>query len=98
MKNFKAIKTSSTSVILELDTCKLSVEEQIKFFGREYAKVTPDEKLTFIQQHDYEFSFNMLLHLDLDLRYKYLKKGEYPLQIADDKVQVLLTLSQTKTP
>jgi len=97
VKNFKAIKTSSTSIILELNANRLSKDDQIKFFGKEYAKITACERLTFIQQDDYEFSFYFLLYLDLDTRYKYLKKGEYPLEVTKDNVQVLLTLSRTKT-
>lgn len=94
MKNFKAIKTTPTSIILELNTTELSKEDQIKFFGKEYSKITATEKLTFIQEDDYEFSFDLLLYLDMDIRYKYLKKGEYPLEIIKDKVQVSLTLSK----
>lgn len=94
MKNFKAIKASSTSMILELNTSTLSKDDQKKFFGKDYSKIKVDEKLTFIQKADYEFSFDTLLYLDLDVRYKYLKKGEYPLQIVEDKVQVLVTLSK----
>ena len=94
MKNCKAIKNSATSLILELNISGLSKDDQIKFFGKEYTEITVDEKLTFIQEADYEFSFDVLVHLDLDIRYKYLKKGEYPLEITNDKVQVLLTLSK----
>ncbi len=97
VKNFKAIRTSPTSLILELYPETLSPEQQIRFFGKAYDLIGAGEKLTFIQQNDYEFSFNALLFLDLDLRYKYLKKGEYPLEISNNKVQVILTLSQTKS-
>ena len=94
MKNFKAVKTSDTSLLLELNTTALSKDDQIKFFGKEYSQITVHEKLTFIQEDDYEFNFDVLLYLDLDTRYKYLRKGEYPLEIKDGKVLVLLTLSK----
>ena len=94
MKNFKVLKTSATSLTLELNTSALSIEDQVKFFGKEYSKIGADEKLTFNQDSDYEFSFDVLLYLDIDVRYKYLKKGEYPLKIIADKVQVALTLSK----
>ena len=63
------------------------------FFGKEYSKINTTEKLRFMQKHDYEFKLDLLLHLGLDIRYKNLKKGEYPLLIVKDKVRVLLTLS-----
>ena len=81
-------------MILELDANTLSKKDQIKFFGKEYSKIAVNEKLTFIQEEDYEFSFDFLLYLDLDTRYKYLKKGEYPLEIKKEIVNVLLTLSK----
>lgn len=94
MKNLNVIKTTPTSMILELNTNELSREDQIKFFGKEYSKITATEKMIFIQEDDYEFSFDLLLYLDMDVRFKFLKKGEYPLEIVKDKVQVLLTLSK----
>ena len=81
--------------MLKIDTDALSQQEQIEFFGKEYAKVTINERLTFVQETDYEFSFDFLLHLDLDTRYKYLKKGEYALHVTKNSVEVLLTLSMS---
>lgn len=94
MRISNVVKATTTSMIIELDTDTLSKEDQIKFFGKEYSKITADERLTFIQEDSYEFSFDVLLYLDLDTRYKYLKKGEYPLEIVNKNVQVLLTLSK----
>jgi hypothetical protein len=72
----------------------LSKEEQNKFFGKEYARITPNEKLYFIQDEDYVFDLDTLLYLDFDYHYKYLKKGNYPLEIKDDKIYVTLTLTK----
>lgn len=94
MKNFKAVKISPSSILLELNTNALSKQDQFKFFGKEYSKISSDEKLTFIQEEDYEFSFDVLNYLELNTLYKYLKKGEYPLEIINDKIQVFLTLSK----
>lgn len=93
MKNFKAIKTSATSMILELNTNMLTKDDQLLFFGKEYSQITTNETLTFVQQDDYEFNIDLLIYMGLDTRYKFLKKGEYPLAIVNDKVQVSLTLS-----
>lgn len=94
MKNYTTYKKSGNIMVIELDTNTLSLEDQKKFFGKEYSKITANEQLTFVQEADYEFSFDTLLYLDMDFRYKYLKKGEYPLQIIENKVQVTLTLSK----
>ena len=93
MRNFKIIKTSATSFIIELDINTLSKNDQIMFFGKEYCKISTMEKVKYVQKHDYEFKLDLLVHLDLDIRYKNLKKGEYPVLIIKDKVHVLLTLS-----
>jgi hypothetical protein len=94
MKNYTTYKKSENTIVIELDNNTLSIEDQKKFFGKEYSKITVNEQLTFIQDADYEFSFDALLYLDMDVRYKYLKKGEYPLEIINDKVQVTLSLSK----
>jgi len=92
MENIKAIKTSSTSLILELNINALSKKDQVRFFGKVYSDINEHEQLTFIQKDDYEFSLDFLLQLELDIRYRYLKKGEHPLHIIKDKVQVSLIL------
>ena len=94
MKNYTTFKKSDNIIVIELDVNTLSIEDQIKFFGKEYSRITANEQLSFIQDADYEFSFDTLLYLELDYRYKYLKKGAYPLSIQDNKVQVTLTLSK----
>ena len=94
MKNYTTYKKAFNVMLIELDTNTLSVEDQKKFFGKEYSKITTNETLSFIQDADFEFDFDTLVYLDLDYRYKYLKKGEYPLQIIKDKVQITFTLSR----
>lgn len=94
MKNYTTYKQSENTMIIELDTNNLSVEDQKKFFGKEYSKITSNEVLTFVQEADYVFSADMLLYLGFDLSYKNLKKGTYPLAIIKDKVLITLTLSK----
>ena len=94
MKNYTTYKQSENTMIIELETTTLSIEDQIKFFGREYSKITSNETLTFVQEADYVFSIEALLYLGFDLSYKNLKKGTYPLSIIKDKIQISLTLSK----
>lgn len=94
MKAIKTYKQSQNTMVIEMDVLNLSKEEQNKFFGKEYSKITSDEKLFFIQDADYVFDLDTLLYLDFDYHYKHLKKGEYPLEIKDDKIYVTLTLTK----
>lgn len=94
MKNFNVTKQSSNSLLIQIEISKLSPEEQKLFFGKEYAKIAPDETLEFIQDEDFKFEMNTLLYLEMDTRYSILKKGKYPVQISKETVKVTLTLSQ----
>jgi len=94
MKAIKTYKKSENTMVIEMDVMNLSKEDQNKFFGKEYSKITSDEKLYFIQDEDYVFDLDTLLYLDFDYHYKYLKKGNYPLEIKDDKIYVTLTLTK----
>lgn len=94
MKNFITYKQSGHSMIIELEAGNMSTEDQKKIFGKEYSQFAPNETLTFVQEEDFEFSIESLILLDLDINYKLLKKGTYPISIVRDKVQVMLTLSR----
>lgn len=94
MKNYTTYKLSHNTMMIELETTTLSIEDQIKFFGKEYSKISSNEELTFVQEADYVFSIEALLYLGFDLSYKNLKKGTYPLSIINDKIQISLTLSK----
>lgn len=94
MKNFNVAKQSFNSLLIQIEISKLTAEEQKLFFGKEYAKITPNETLEFIQDEDFKFEINTLLYLEMDTRYSILKKGKYPVQISKDTVKVALTLSQ----
>lgn len=94
MKAIKTYKQSENSIVIEVDALNLSIEDQNKIFGKEYAKITKDEKLFFVQENDFEFGIETLLYLDLNYFYKYLKKGNYPLEVKEDKIFVTLTFSR----
>lgn len=94
MKIFNTYKQSANTMVIELETSKLSTDDQVKFFGKEYSKMTPNETLTFVQDDDFTFDVDTLIYLGFDVNYKFLKKGTYPLVIVKDKILVTLTLSK----
>lgn len=93
MKKYNIIKLTSTSMMIEIDANNLSVEDQKFMFGKEYTKITPDEKLVFIQDQDYIFDVETMIYLELDMGFRMIKRGSYPLQVVKDKVQVTINLS-----
>lgn len=93
MKNFNIKKLTSKSMVIEIETNKLSVEDQRMFFGKEYANIAADEELFFIQEQDFVFDINTLLYLELDPAFRLLKRGTYPIEITNDKVKVTVMLS-----
>ena len=93
MKNYTIKKQTTTSMIIEMDTVKLCADDQLRMFGKEFKQVTLDESLTFIQEDDFIFDINTLLHLGLDPGFRLLKKGTYPLEINHGIVQISITLS-----
>ena len=93
MKNYAAYRQDYNVVMFELDTKTLNTEDQKKFFGKEYAKIAATETLEFVQDDDYIFDIDTMIYLDLDLGWRMMKKGNYPLKIVDDKVQITITLS-----
>lgn len=93
MKKYNIVKLTPTSMMIEIDANNLSVEDQKFMFGKEYDKITPDEKLVFIQDQDYIFDIDTMICLELDMGFRMIKRGSYPLQVVKDKVQVTINLS-----
>ena len=93
MENYTIKKQSTTSMIIELETVNLNIDNQKKIFGKEFKQVAIDETLTFIQEDDFIFDINTLLYIGLDPGFRLLKKGTYPLVINHGKVQISVTLS-----
>lgn len=93
MKNYNIVKQTPTSLLIEIETSKLSIEDQKFMFGKEFAQITSDEKLVFIQDQDYIFNIDTMIYLELDMSFRMIKRGSYPLQIIKDKVQVTIDLS-----
>ncbi len=96
MKTYNIIKVNSKSMIIQIEANKLSIEDQKYLFGKELAKIAPNEELVFVQDQDYVFDIDTMIYLDLDLGYRLLKRGSYPLKIANDTIQVAIDLSPYK--
>jgi hypothetical protein len=94
MKNYTTYKQSENTMVIELDINNLSLEDQKKFFGKEYSKISSNEVLTFVQDADFVFPIETLIYLGYNLSYRNLKKGEYPLAIIKDKILITLTLTK----
>ena len=93
MENYTIKKQSTTSMIIELETDNLTIDNQKKMFGKEFKQVAINETLTFIQEDDFIFDINTLISIGLDPGFRLLKKGTYPLVINHGKVQISVTLS-----
>lgn len=93
MKNFNIQKLTSKSMVIEIETSKLTIEDQKMFFGKEYSNIAADEQVFFIQEQDFIFDINTLLYLELDPAFRLLKRGTYPIEIAGDKVKITVMLS-----
>ena len=93
MKMYTSTKLDFNKMSFEIEPNKLSIEEQIIFFGKEYRDLKPTDEIMFIQENDFIFDLDTLIYLDLDLAYGLLKKGTYPVTVEKDKVKVIFTLS-----
>ena len=93
MKMYTSTKLDFNKMSFEIEPNKLSIEEQIIFFGQEYRELKPTDEIMFIQENDFIFDLDTLIYLDLDLAYGLLKKGTYPVTVEKDKVKVIFTLS-----
>jgi hypothetical protein len=93
MKNYTIKKQTTTSMIIEMETNKLSIEDQKRIFGKNLKHVAIDETLKFIVEEDFIFDIDTLIYNDLDPRFRLLQKGTYPLEINHGKVMIFMTLS-----
>lgn len=87
-----AIKINDTTVVLAFDKTLLSEQEQKSLFNSTLSKITTNEKIDFIQEDDLTIDIQTLLLLGIDPKYNTLKKGNYPLIIANDTIKVTLKL------
>lgn len=88
-------KLSINTILLELNLNDLSIEEQISHFGKELSKINSSNTAEFIQDYDFILNEKMLLYLDIDTKYCLVKKGKYPIEISNDKVQIIIKLDES---
>jgi len=93
MKTYNIIKVTTKSMIIEIESSKLSVDDQNYLFGKELSKIAPNEELVFVQDQDYIFDIDTMIYLEMDIGFRMIKRGSYPLHIVKDKVQVAIDLS-----
>ena len=67
MKMYTSTKLDFNKMSFEIEPNKLSIEEQIIFFGKEYRELKPTDEIMFIQENDFIFDLDTLIYLDLDL-------------------------------
>jgi hypothetical protein len=93
MQNYTIIKQTTTSMIIEMEAQKLSVEDQKRIFGKNLKHAAIDETLKFILQEDFIFDIDTLIYHDLDPGFRLLQKGTYPLEMNQGKIMIFMTLS-----
>lgn len=96
MNIYTTTKIDFNKMSFEIDPKNLTAEDQVRFLGKEYRNLKPDETVVFLQENDFVFDIDTLIYLDLDVAYRLLKRGSYPVTIEKDKVKVTFTLSYQK--
>ena len=96
MNMYTTTKIDFNKMSFEIEPKNLTVEDQVRFLGKEYRNLKPDETVLFLQENDFVFDIDTLIYLDLDVAYRLLKRGSYPVTIEKDKVKVTFTLSYYK--
>jgi len=89
-------KWSKHTIMIELDLNKLDDDDQILFFGKIYKDLAENETLAFIQRIDFEMDFVVMVVLEIDPDFRIIKKGEYPVEIEDNKVRVVISMANIK--
>ncbi len=86
---------SDHHLILALDINQLSPQESYEILSRPLP-TSNTEEIYFTQEFDFVFTDEMLEYLGMDIRYNTIKKGDYPLTIIEDHIEIDLELSKTK--
>ena len=96
MNFYNLKKLNSNTLIIEIEVSKLSKIKQKELFGKAFNSIKNNEVLEFVQKKDYIFSVDTLIYLELDLEFRLLAKGKYPLKISDGIIQITIKLSRKK--
>ena len=88
MNFYNLKKLNSNTFIIEIEVSKISKNKQKELFGKAFNSVKNNGVLEFFQKKDYIFSIDTLIYLELDLEFRLLAKGKYPLKINDGIIQI----------
>lgn len=88
----KAFKLDETTVILEFNKTLLSEDEQKSLLNTTLNKITASQNIEFVQEDDLFIDNETLKILGIASKYNILKKGNYPLVITNDTINVTLKL------
>lgn len=89
-------KADKYQMMIELNLNKLDEDDQVLFFGKPYNDLEENEELKFIQHFDFEMEFVVMVVLEIDPDFRIIKKGEYPVEIEDNFVRVVITMANIK--
>ena len=87
-----AFKLDETTVVLEFHKTLLSEEEQKSLLNTTLKKITTSQTVEFVQEDDLFIDTETLKVLGIAPKYNILKKGNYPLVITNDTINVTLKL------
>ncbi len=96
MSFYNLKKLNFNTLIIEIEVSEFSKIEQKELFGKTFNSIKSNEILEFVQKQDYIFSIDALIYLELDLGFRLLAKGKYPLEINDGIIQITIKLSREK--
>ena len=86
-------KVSDNSFILEIDRKRLSIDEEISIAGKPFSKISQGEIIDFLQLDSLKVDNASILNLKLKVGYDLIIPGKYSMQISDEKVKIVFTLS-----
>lgn len=87
-------KVNKYQMMIELDLNKLNEDDQVLFFGKEYKDLAEDEELKFIQHFDFEMDYVVMVVLEINPDYRFIKKGKYPVEIQDNMIRVVINMDK----
>jgi hypothetical protein len=87
-----SIKNSENTIVLTINNMALTAEEQIKIAGKPFSSIKENEKLVFIQEEAMRLDSISLENLNVNVRFKIIGAGNYPMKITKDKTEIVFTL------
>lgn len=89
-----AIKQSETEITMEINYTLFSDTMQINLAGNLFSRIAIGTKLYFTQDEDLILDNDSLLVLGINPKFKYIKKGIYPMFLNKDTVTISIVLTE----